>query len=242
MEINDQIPYVRISRRIKALSIDTIVLVMAFALVLFVAAKLNIHRSTTAAVFIILIVGSLEPVFVAFTGSSIGHHLVGLRVRHVNSDKRLNIFLSYIRFLTKLPLGLLSFISILTTRKHQAIHDLLSRSIVVHKNPNLVLAFEVIGERIPDTEHYIYPSRLKRFLMISLYLFVGLILFTTVFGTLISSPCRLHKSCSKLDDVLGLILSVIFWVGIFAIIGLGWQSRLFGCRRRFLTVKENENA
>lgn len=49
---------------------------------------------------------------------------------------------------------------------------------------------------------------------------------------LIGTQCLLDKHCSNLDSGLLLLFSGIFWVGLFAIIGLGWQARLLGCRKK----------
>lgn len=174
--MDSSVPYTRISRRIKAFSIDTIALILIFFVTLFIITQISIPNPTIKSLIIILIVASIEPLFVSITGSSIGHHFTGLKVRQADADRKLNIFQSYIRFLAKLPFGLFSFISVLTTRKHQALHDLISKSIVVHKNHYLALPYEIISERILDTENFIYPSILKRVLVILGYFILFYIL------------------------------------------------------------------
>ncbi len=230
--MDSSVPYTRISRRIKAFLIDIIALTFIFFLTLFLITQINITNPTIESLIIILLVGSIEPLCVSITGSSIGHHLVGLKVRQVNADSKLNISQSYLRFLAKLPFGLLSFISVLTTRKHQALHDLISRSIVVHKNCTTVLPYEIISERILDTENYIYPSGLKRVLVTLGHFILFYALYMAAFLFLINSQCLHGKYCSNVDSSLALLFSGIFWIGLFVIVGLGWQARLFGCRKK----------
>ena len=240
--MDSSVPYTRISRRIKAFSIDTIALILIFFVTLFIVTAVNISNPTIESLIIFLFVISVEPLCVSITGASIGHHITGLKVRQASTDRKLNIFQSYIRFLAKLPFGLLSFISVLTTRKHQALHDLISKSIVVHKNCAAVLPYEIVSERILDTENYIYPSILKRVLVIFGYFILFYILYIIAFSMLIDSQCLLGKHCSNLDSGLLLLFSGIFWVGIFAIIGLGWQARLLGCRKKLKIVNIKEAA
>ena len=230
--MDSSVPYTRISRRINAFLIDIIALILIFFLTLFIVIQINISNSTIESLIIFLFVGSVEPLCISFTGSSIGHHLAGLKVRQASADRKLNIFQSYVRFLAKLPLGLFSFISVLTTSKHQALHDLLSKSIVVHKDRDSVPAHEIVSERIQDTETYAYPSILKKALVTLSYLILFYIVYVIAFSLLINSQCLLGRFCSNVDSTLVLLFSGIFWVGLFVIVGLGWQARLFGCRKK----------
>ena len=232
MEEYSSVAYTRISRRLKALMIDSIVLAFAFPIILFLVLQLKIEDSKVESLLIIILTASIEPLLVTFTGSSVGHHLTGLRVRKVTKDQHINILQSYLRFIVKLTLGLISFFSVLTTRKHQAVHDFASNSIVVHKNPHLALPYEVIGERKKQTDMYTYPSRIRRMLIILIYLPLIFLIYGLALWVLISTDCLDYQNCKKIDSAIHLVLTIGLWIILFFIVGRCWQSRLYGCRRK----------
>ena len=87
-------------------------------------------------VLFIAIWGVYEPIAMVF-GSTLGNYLMKIRVReHGNTTKRINILQSYIRFVIKILLGWLSFITISANKERRAIHDLVSGSIMIEKAMN----------------------------------------------------------------------------------------------------------
>lgn len=71
-----------------------------------------------------------EPVCIAF-GCSLGNYLTGVRVRKFNAEEeRINIFVSYLRFIVKLLLGIISFFTVTTNKHKRAIHDLAAGSVM----------------------------------------------------------------------------------------------------------------
>lgn len=235
--MNQTIPYTRLSRRFRALFVDGVVLGLGFLVTIYFVKMFGVQPPLLEAIIIFSIVGSIEPLFVSVTGSSLGHHAVGLRVRRASEDKRLNVLLSYARFVAKIPLGLLSLLTVLTTRKHQAIHDLIGNSIVVHKSPELVPAHDVIPQRIENTGLYIYPSKLRRCIVILFYVSLASILLGTSSVLFQSDACLEGGACTSADSIVELILSLAFWVSVFTLVWLGWQGLLYGGRRR---VNPNE--
>lgn len=232
------IAYTKLSRRIKALLFDSLALIAGFFITIFLVTGLKFEPPLLESVLIIFIVISIEPLFVSITGSSIGHHMVGLRVRRSKTDKRLNIFLSYIRFLAKFPLGIISFVSVLTTRKHQSLHDLISGSIVVHKNAENIPSYEILTERLEDTERYIYPPKIRRVIIIFIYLTLCIVAVGLLGMVILTDTCIEGVSCTDLDTIVGLGLEILFWVSFFVIVGFGWKGNLYGCRKKELTEKE----
>ena len=72
-----------------------------------------------------------EPVSIAL-GCSIGNCIAGIRVRRFGKEeKRINILQSYIRFITKLFLGMISFFTVTSNSYKQAIHDMAAGSLVI---------------------------------------------------------------------------------------------------------------
>jgi uncharacterized RDD family membrane protein YckC len=78
--------------------------------------------------------GIYEPFCMAF-GCTLGNYVIGIRVRNNNDEtKRINIIKSYIRYLVKLFLGWISFITISFNPRKRAIHDFAANSIMIEYN------------------------------------------------------------------------------------------------------------
>ena len=72
-----------------------------------------------------------EPLCVVF-GCTLGQYIKGLRVKsHEDTNRRINIFSSYLRYVLKTLLGWVSFLTINTNAERRAIHDLASGSVMV---------------------------------------------------------------------------------------------------------------
>lgn len=196
-----------------------------------IASQIGLH-GIYAVILAAFVVFLLEPFLVSVAGGTLGHHLLGIRVASKSRGKNINIFAAVVRFLAKTILGLLSIFTIYTTKQHQAIHDVIVGSIVVFKNPGNIPAYEVLGERKVEQKQYIYPSRLRRIVMIVIYN-VGIFLFIAIAsGLLLSEPCLLYNQCSNFENALGAGMSILWIAGFGASIILCWKGYLFGCRRR----------
>lgn len=229
--------YPRLIRRIQALLIDSAVLLVVFICSVALAGVFKFDNELLGAVIAFLPVILVEPLLVSLKGGTIGHHILGLRVRNISNNKNLNIFSAIIRTVLKAILGTVSLVCVLTTKKHQAIHDLLTRSIVVINDTNGMPSYEVLPERELDHEHYYYPGVIRRLLFITLYFilfFISIGLFT-VFG--LSDSCVKLDRCSNLDSVVIVVMTLYYWAGIFGIPALGWMSKLYGCRK----IRKNTN-
>ena len=89
-----------------------------------------------AALFILLFF-VYEPLLTA-TGGTVGNRIMKMRVMNAsNEQKKINIIQAYIRFVLKVFLGWLSFISIHFNKQRRAIHDLVASSVMVFKNKSL---------------------------------------------------------------------------------------------------------
>jgi uncharacterized RDD family membrane protein YckC len=72
-----------------------------------------------------------EPLFMSF-GCTLGNFIKGIRVRkHSDSTKKINILQAIIRFPIKFMLGWLSYITIGSSPKRRAIHDLAAGSVMI---------------------------------------------------------------------------------------------------------------
>lgn len=78
------------------------------------------------------IVGVYEPLCISF-GATVGHLIMKTRVRQYGEEtKRINIFMALIRYVFKLLLGVISFLTLSSNEQRRAIHDMASGSVVVN--------------------------------------------------------------------------------------------------------------
>lgn len=130
--------YARFPRRLNALSTDSVLL----SVVTFVAFALApqddgspLLRSTLAIVWWSALL-FYEPVTVAWLGGTLGHRLLNLRVVDDHSGGNIGLWKAVLRFWIKALLGVLSFLTLSWTRRHQALHDVLTRSTVQFRDPS----------------------------------------------------------------------------------------------------------
>lgn len=118
--------------RIKALFIDTLVLLMVITLatLIDVAAEVATYLKGSIAIAVFVF---YDPFFTCFTGGTIGHKFMRVRVKKANNTT-LNISLinALLRFATKASLGWISLLTITSTPKKRAIHDIISGSVLVY--------------------------------------------------------------------------------------------------------------
>lgn len=75
--------------------------------------------------------GSYEPLLTTFS-CTIGQGAMDIRVRKINNPhKKINLLQAYLRLITKLSLGWISFFSLFFNKNKRAIHDFVSQSIVI---------------------------------------------------------------------------------------------------------------
>ena len=75
-----------------------------------------------------------EPVATSL-GGTIGNYVKGIRVRkYKNPDKKVNVFQALLRYIFKISLGWLSFVSIHSNRERRAIHDFVAGSVMVKRS------------------------------------------------------------------------------------------------------------
>lgn len=226
------VTYPRLLRRIQAVMIDSIIIPVVLWGVIFLISKLNVDSIHIKIMAVVLPVFILEPAMVAFTGGTIGHHILRIKVRNVNQDKNINIIFACFRFIVKLILGLFSLIFVLTTKKHQAIHDILFRTIVVNKNPVDLPKNEALSERSVESSDYFYPSKTRRILVVLVYNIVIIFLLAVSVELFMSLNCIEYNHCNKTDKFLSVILNLLWILGFILTIVYGWKAKLYGCRRK----------
>ena len=222
MDSTTRFSYPRLIRRIQALLIDSVLLPLGALGAMATISGLGV-RSEYAALAAGFVVFLMEPVLVAFTGGTVGHHLRGLTVVHPKSKERLNILTATLRFAFKVPLSWLSLITYFTTKRYQAFHDLISSSVVVLKQPQEMVAFEKLGERQFKEPGFRYPSVRRQVFIVVVYNVVFLILTLAGVGLAGETACQYQRTyCDEISSALG-----IAWE-IFAILFFG--ASIYRCR------------
>lgn len=226
------ITYPRLIKRVRAVLIDYVLVLVSVLGTLILGDALGISHPVGKVMLFLVPIFVLDPGLVAFTGGTVGHHLQGLRVATVDGTRNINIIAATLRFALKAVLGWLSFIVVLTTAKHQAVHDLVARSVVIHKDATGLPAFEVLAERAIENPTYVYPPVWRRVVVILGYVLAATILLSVAIAVVLTSSCLDGHRCTTLDKLSEILLSVGWLVGLGWITVRGWNGTLPGCRRR----------
>lgn len=227
----NQVFYPRLMRRIRAVLTDSIIIGLAIPASLIAVSYLGLRGKSVAAA-LVLIIFILEPVLVAFTGGTLGHHWQGVKVVNGKTLARVGLLRATLRFLLKIPLGFLSLVIVLTSRRHQGIHDFLTGSLVVIKDPRAMPAHEVLSEHRVEDVGYVYPSKIRRVVTVLVYLVLYYLLLVLFMSFLLLDYCSSSGDCDINEFNFSLIFQFIWLLGIGAIILRGWHGRLWGCRRK----------
>src|SRR4029079_1055959 len=123
----------------------------------------------------------------------------------------------------------ISLMTMAMTRRHQAVHDLVTRTTVQVRDLSRVEEFGVLHERPADWD-MTYPSLWRRMAVTALYV-ITLMLITGAFTIgLMSDSCIDEEICGANDRMVSVIGSLTMLGGMFAFVILGWRGRLPGAR------------
>ena len=123
--------YPTLLERIQSAFIDTIFIIIVIITFVNITDKYNLPDSLKIIFICILI--AYEPIAMTF-GCTLGNFIKGIRVRNdSNPLKKINIFQAILRYFIKIILGWVSFFTIHSNPKRQAIHDLISGSVLIKK-------------------------------------------------------------------------------------------------------------
>lgn len=230
--------YPRFRLRLQAAVLDAVFLAILFILTAVLIGQFDLPSAARIALVAVIVLG-FEPVLVSRTGSTVGHFLRGLKVEDAKSGRKLGLFRSSVRFVVKGVLGLYSLISILITRRYQAVHDAATASVVVLRHPDRHAPVDQLLERDPKDPKYDYPSRIRRAAVVVLYIIFLLVLYVVVeniffyaFGIGFSAACIDRNFCSAMERFFLLGWGTVFFAGVCWLVWLGATGRLWGARRR----------
>lgn len=133
----NKVNYPGVFDRVRAIVTDAVVLLlmmMSASCIFSLFENIPIAVRIIAFVFIFIL---YDPLFTSTFGGTLGHMLIGLRVKQ-ESDETKNIQFpqAVLRFSVKAGLGVISLFTVLNNSKRKAIHDYLVGSVVVYTNQN----------------------------------------------------------------------------------------------------------
>jgi len=226
--------YARFTRRVQAVYVDVVVLLLIATGALIIAVAFGSDHVGRVLGFAVAITWALyEPLLVSLTGSTLGHRYCNMRVVDDRHGGNVSLPKAFARVVLKSFLGWYSFILMTTTSRHQALHDLLTKSTVQIRNQATAKPhhFAYAREPLPAGG----PSRIRRVLVALVYIVVclfvlGAIYFALVEFGLVSRRCIDHNDCSAAERWTDIILTLT-WLAISAwLLGSGWRGKLWGAR------------
>jgi uncharacterized RDD family membrane protein YckC len=127
--------YPSLSDRIQSTFIDTILIVILMFACASLLDKFQDPPDWVRIALFFTLFGLYEPLCVTF-GCTVGNYAKGIRVRRVDDvTKRINIFQAFFRYLLKMTLGWISFLTIHSNQERRAIHDLAVGSVMINDKP-----------------------------------------------------------------------------------------------------------
>ena len=232
----ENLSYPRLLRRVRAVFIDSLIVSVVTLGFIVIAGSLQLIEPWVKALFLVGPIILLEPGLVTLTGGTIGHHLMKIRVRKANTEANINILAASVRFFIKVFLGWASLVTVLTTRRHQAVHDYFTGSIVVNKSNQKLSSIESLVERVIEEEGYCYPSTFLRLLMMVIYNFGVFIVVSLLMTAIQFIDCSQSFACEFVVEIASFLITIVWLFLIGLIIVFAWKARLYGCRRM---IKEN---
>jgi hypothetical protein len=215
--------------------IDSIVILLLLVAALFVGVSVGSDRVGRILGFTIIAVWLLyEPLLVRLTGSTIGHYRTNLRVVDNRTHGNISFPKAVARVIIKGVLGVYSFITMATTSRHQAVHDLLTGSTVQIRDRSRARSGDYVTTRVATPG---MPSVGRRLLVITAYIVAACVLLVFVVvgfneTDLVSDECVDRDLCSASEKAALLSIGLCMVGTIVFCIIQGWRGRLYGCRIR----------
>ncbi len=124
--------YGKLIDRLKAVMIDGLIIIGLGFLSTIAISSFEMVPDAVRIVLFISIFLLYDPLFTSLAGGTIGHLIIGLRVR-MEKDEQLKISFpnALVRFLLKATLGWISLLTVTGNKKNQAIHDSAAGSVIV---------------------------------------------------------------------------------------------------------------
>ena len=122
--------------RVKAIVTDGVVMILFMLAATYVFSLFeNVPDNAKIIAFVFIFI-LYDPIFTSSFGGTVGHMMVGIRVKRENNERKNILFpFAIVRFIVKASLGWISLLTVTGNVKSRAIHDYLVGSVVVYANP-----------------------------------------------------------------------------------------------------------
>ncbi len=131
--------YAGVSDRVKAVLADSVVIIIFLFIVTYAFSAFEHVPDNARIIAFVFIFFLYDPLFTSVFGGTIGHFIIGIRVKREKNQMQNILFpLAIIRFLAKVLLGWISLLTVMGTKKRKAIHDNLVGSVVLYVGMNEV--------------------------------------------------------------------------------------------------------
>ena len=117
--------YSRLIRRIPAVLIDSVIAILVIYSWWMTLPFFDDQSAFIKLAYPFIIWLVLDPIMVSRAGYTPGHDVMGLMVQDAGSTKNIGLLRAILSAFLRALTGWWSFIIVLTTNKHQALHDLL---------------------------------------------------------------------------------------------------------------------
>lgn len=125
--------YPGVFERVKAIVTDGIVIVVFMFIASYIFALFESVPDSARIIAFVFIFLLYDPLFTSLFGGTIGHMMLGIRVRRESNEEKNILFpLAIVRYIAKSFLGFISLLTISGNEKKKAIHDYLVGSVVVY--------------------------------------------------------------------------------------------------------------
>jgi len=120
--------------RVKAVLADSIIMIILMFFVTYLFSFFeNVPDNWRIGAFVFIFF-LYEPLFTSILGGTIGHILIGIKVkRDQDESKNIAFPVAVVRFFIKAVMGMLSLLLISSNGKRKAIHDMVAGSIVLYR-------------------------------------------------------------------------------------------------------------
>lgn len=224
--------YATFTGRVRALLVDTCIVAGGLVVVVvgadFAEGIPGSGRIAWLAMFLLVVM--YEPLLIWRRGATIGHARNHLRVVRVKTGRAPGLLRSFARYVVKVVLGLPSFVTMALTRKHQAVHDWLTQTVV-----------EVAPDAEPDAAPYYVerqvdpherlPSAARRVAIVVVYLIGIFVVYAIAQQTVDPGGCANARSCVGGQRIAVEALALAWLAISLAATVAGWNGSLPGARR-----------
>ena len=224
--------YATFTGRVRALLVDACVVAGGLVVVVvgsdFADRLPGSGRLAWLAIFFLVVM--YEPLLIWRRGATIGHARNHLRVVRVKTGRAPGLLRSFARYVVKMTLGLPSFVTMALTRKHQAVHDWLTQTVVEVAPDAEADAAPFYIER-QDNPDELLPSAARRVAIVVAYLIAIFVLYAIVQQMVDPGGCARERSCVG-GQRLAVEALALAWLALsLATTVAGWKGSLPGARR-----------